>query len=72
VIKCSDFVDANEAAVTIEELCQSMRSENSEESGDSDEEGDEEPPHFLALVRQSEVLKLSGDICASTRSVMPD
>jgi len=45
-MKCSDFVDANEAAVTIEELCQSMRSENSEESGDSDEEGDEEPPPF--------------------------
>jgi len=33
------------AAVTTEELCQSMRSENSEESGDSDEDGDEEPPN---------------------------
>jgi len=33
------------AAVMIEELCQSVRSENSEESGDSDEDGDEEPPN---------------------------
>jgi hypothetical protein len=41
VIKCLDFVDVDEAAVTIEELYQSMRSENSD---DSDEEGDEEPP----------------------------
>jgi hypothetical protein len=44
VIKCLDFVDIDEAAVTIEELYQSMRSENSEESDDNDVEGDEEPP----------------------------
>ena len=39
MIKFSDFVDVDEAAeitaaVTIEELCQSMRSVSSEESGD--------------------------------------
>lgn len=42
-------MNANETALTsatltIEELCQAVKSVNSEESGDIDEEADEEPP----------------------------
>jgi hypothetical protein len=72
VIKFSYFVNADEtvkttAAVTIEELCQSMRSVNNEGSGDSEEEAAEGPsvPAFGEAV-----LKLSGGICAPARSVM--
>jgi hypothetical protein len=60
VIKCSDFIDADEAAVTIGELCQSMRSENNEESDDSDEEGVEDPhpiSSFGEVVSSFEVVR---------------
>jgi len=47
------------ATITIQKNCQSKKSVNCEENGDRD------------LVRQSQVLKLSRDTCAPTRSMMP-
>jgi hypothetical protein len=58
------------ATMITEDLCRSVKSENDEESDDSDKQADEEP-QFLNLVRWCRVLKLSGDHFAPARMMMP-
>ena len=59
--------------MTTEDLSQSAKTGNSKESGGNIEEAEEETPpsQFIRLLRQSNVLKLSGDTFSFTRLTMP-